>query len=150
MQRSRWSFLAWAMLCGTFATPAADAQEPMSEHGVREAVRRELAAKQTFRPGTQFVSDSTELSRFVRCRGTAATRRCVLTDSVPVVLLQVTMHRPDSALVWIGTYRMFDRRCPSGTRIDPPVVGVDNSERRTLIYGDGRWQEVGSRARIVC
>ena len=132
------------------AGSVAVAQQPMNAQGVREAVVRDLIARSTFRAGTQFISDSLELAPFVKCHQVGSTRRCTLADTVPVVLLRVTLYRPDSARVLIGTYRMFYSRCPSRTPIDPPIISVDDVELRTLRYQDGSWREVGPRGRVVC
>lgn len=147
--------IATALTIGLMLLPSptrARAQEPMDPRAVRDAVIRELSAKHTFGVRAHFVSDSAELSAFVRCARTRASsaRRCVLTDTVPVVLVRVIMPRPDSARVLIGRYRMFDARCPSGTRIDPPLIAVENGETRTFLYQSGRWIDTGRRTRVVC
>jgi CO dehydrogenase/acetyl-CoA synthase beta subunit len=122
----------------------------MSSRGVRDAVVHELRTTKRASPRTQFVSDSADLERFISCESVAAVRRCVLTDSVPVMLVRVTMIAPDSAEALVGTYRMFDARCPSGVRIDPPLIAIDQTERRTLVYRAGQWTERGYRRMAVC
>jgi hypothetical protein len=122
----------------------------MTPEGVRAAVVEDLRSQRAFAEGTRFVSDSLELARFVSCHVVASVRRCALTDSVPVVLVHVSMRRADSAEVLVGRYRMFYSRCPSGTRIDPPVIAIDANETRTVVYRDGAWVETGFRTRVVC
>lgn len=126
------------------------AQSPMTAQGVRQAVVAELRTQRNIDPRTQFVGDSAELAPFVTCENIAAVRRCTLTDSVPVMLVRVTMLRQDSAHVMTGRYRMFSSRCPSGTPIDPPIVAIDANETRTVVYRGGAWVESGRRRRAVC
>ena len=131
-------------------TSSALGQSPTTVPGVREAVMEELRSQRGFNTRTQFVSDSTGLAQFVSCRTSASVRRCSLTDSVPVVLVRITMLTRDSAHVLVGRYRMFYSRCPSGTPIDPPLIAIDDNETRTLVYRAGKWVESGYRRRMVC
>lgn len=132
------------------ATSRAAAQSPMTMSGVRDAVVADLRAQRDFDTRTQFVSDSAGLAQFVSCRTSESGRRCVLTDSVPVVLVRVRMLARDSAEVLTGQYQMFYRRCPSRTPIDPPLIAINGNETRTMVYRDGKWVETSDRRRAVC
>mgnify|MGYP002780001238 FL=1 len=138
-----------AVLLAGLASPAAAQSDP-TVWRVREVVLDDLRSRPGFNVHTRFVSDSADLARYVACRGTGAQRRCTLKDTVPVVRLVVTLLAPDSARVQVGRYRMFTERCPSRTPIDPPLLGVDANETRTLVFRSGRWAETGSRVYIAC
>ncbi|MBL0937665.1 MAG: hypothetical protein IBJ03_02160 [Gemmatimonadaceae bacterium] len=116
----------------------------------REVVLQMLRGEAGFDPRTQFVQDDSELLPYVTCRGRQSARRCMLTDTVPVMRVSVHMLSVDSARVSIGQYRMFSERCPSRVRIDPPVIGLDGSETRIMTLRAGQWTDTGRRQRIAC
>lgn len=103
------------------------AQELRSADGVRTVMKTILRHEARGEDHLQFAPDSAVAWRdFVRCRNLNGRLVCSLVGGKPVTVIEVRMTTPNTADVMVRYFRMADRMCPGGDRIDPPVIDTSD------------------------